>query len=200
MSARTAHAAAKARAMADEYFEWLYDIVCKDRFADTISYKKLLMHLHSTDFRWSRTLDADRAGWGIDMRYRFAQSRPLNVECYDVRKCLGGPCTVLEMMIALAVRCEEDMMDDESYGDRTAQWFWNMVRSLGLGAMNDRVYDPIRAEQVIQRFLNREYEPNGNGGLFTLRHAPFDARDVDIWYQLCWYLDERAGDVPYRIT
>jgi hypothetical protein len=104
------------------------------------------------------------------------------------------------MMVALAVRCEEDMMYDPDYGDRTAQWFWGMVRSLGLGGMMDSVYDPDRVEAVIQRFLNRDYEPNGKGGLFTLRHAPFDARKVDIWYQLCWYLDELAGDVPYRIT
>ena len=134
------------------------------------------------------------------MRYRFAQSKPLDTGSFDVRVYLGGPCTVLEMMVALAVRCEEDMMDDPDYGDRTSQWFWNMVVSLGLGGMTDRVYDYERVEMVIQRFLNRDYEPNGKGGLFTLRHAPFDARKVDIWHQLCWYLDELAGDVPYRIT
>lgn len=184
----------------DEYFEWLCDIVCQNRFAETISYRKLLAHLHNVEFRWSRTLDADRASWGIDMRYRFAQSRPLDMSCFDLRTILKSPCSVLEMMIALAVRCEEDMMDDPEYGDRTSQWFWGMVRSLGLGGMTDRIYDPDRVETVIQRFLDRDYESNGKGGLFTLRHAPFDARKVDIWYQLCWYLDEIAGDVPYRIT
>lgn len=189
-----------SRIIRNEYFEWLCDIVCQKRFANTISYRKLLAHLHNVPFRWSRTLDADRADWGVDMRYRFAQSRSLDAGSFDVRAYLGGPCTVLEMMVALAVRCEEDMMDDPEYGDRTSQWFWNMVVSLGLGGTTDQVYDYDRVEGVIQRFLNRDYEPNGKGGLFTLRHAPFDARKVDIWYQLCWYLDELAGDVPYRIT
>lgn len=189
-----------SRIIRNEYFEWLCDIVCQQRFANTISYRKLLAHLHSVPFRWSRTLDADRADWGVDMRYRFAQSRSLDAGSLDVRAYLGGPCTVLEMMVALAVRCEEDMMDDPDYGDRTSQWFWNMVVSLGLGGTTDQVYNHDRVEGVIQRFLNRDYEPNGKGGLFTLRHAPFDARKVDIWYQLCWYLDELAGDVPYRIT
>lgn len=182
-----------------DYFQWLRNIVCRDRFSEAISYDKLLIHLHSVDFRWTRTLDADRADWGIDMRYRYAQDRNYG-DNFDIKYYINGPCSVLEMMVALAVRCEEDMMDDPDYGDRTAQWFWNMVVSLGLGSMIDTNFDSERVEEVIQRFLNREYERNGKGGLFTLRHASFDARKVDIWYQLCWYLDETASDIPYRNT
>ena len=44
-------------------------------------------------------------------------------------------------------------------------------------------------EDVIERFLDREYGPDGKGGLFTVRHCEYDLRDVEIWYQLCWYLD-----------
>lgn len=179
------------------YFEWLCDIVCRGSQPDDISYDLLLRHLQGIPFRWSRTLDADRADWGVDMRYRFAQSQGYGNRV-DIREYIDGPCTVLEMMVALAVRCEEDLMDDPDYGDRTSQWFWSMIVSLGLGAMYNHNYDEQYVENVIQRFLDREYEPNGKGGLFTLRRAPFDSRKVDIWYQLCWYLDELAGDIPYR--
>ena len=35
----------------------------------------------------------------------------------------------------------------------------------------------------------REYAPDGRGGLFTIRNCEEDLRKVEIWYQLCWYLD-----------
>ena len=43
------------------------------------------------------------------------------------------PCSVLEMMIALSMRCEEQIMDDPDIGNRTGQWFWDMIDNLGLG-------------------------------------------------------------------
>lgn len=43
------------------------------------------------------------------------------------------PCSVLEMIIALAIRLEEHIMDDPDIGNRTGQWFWDMIVSLGLG-------------------------------------------------------------------
>ena len=92
-------------------------------------------------------------------------------------------------MIALAIRCEENIMDDTSYGDRTAQWFWGMITSLGLGDQTDSRIDYIYVDDVIKRFLDRDYEPNGKGGLFTIKNCRQDLRKVEIWYQLCWYLD-----------
>jgi hypothetical protein len=102
---------------------------------------------------------------------------------------LDRPCTVLEMMIALALRCEEDTMDDPLMGDRTGQWFWRMIVSLGLGAAVDGRFNPKPINAIIERFLNREYEPNGKGGLFTIKNCEYDLRTVEIWIQLCWYLD-----------
>ena len=40
--------------IANEYFKWLSDIVCKDLFSEEISYNKLLVYLHSTEFRWPK--------------------------------------------------------------------------------------------------------------------------------------------------
>ncbi|MBR5862192.1 MAG: hypothetical protein IKZ08_02585 [Bacteroidales bacterium] len=178
----------------NKYFEWLCDIVGGSVATESVSYSGLLMRLHSIDFRWQRALDADRADWGVEMRYRFAQTQGYGDD-FDVRVHLGGTCTVLEMMIALAVRCEEDIMADPEYGDRTSQWFWSMIVSLGLGSMHNANLDVDHVDAVIQKFLDREYGSDGKGGLFTLRNAPFDAREVDIWYQLCWYLDEIDGVV-----
>lgn len=79
-------------------------------------------------------------------------------------------------------------MYDETLGDRSGQWFWHMVTNLGLGYMDDNRFDRQDAEYIIGRFLNREYEPDGSGGLVTIRRCEHDLRDVEIWYQLNWYL------------
>jgi hypothetical protein len=133
--------------------------------------------------------DGNRADDGINMRRRFALYRGGD-DSYDaIISELDGPCSVLEMMVALAVRCEETIMDDPSKGDRTQQWFWGMITSLGLGSMTDDRFDEFYIDEAIEIFLNREYAPDGRGGLFTIRHCDVDLRRVEIWYQLCKYLD-----------
>ena len=176
--------------MENQYFDWLSDIVCGTRFAKGISYKKLLVRLHQTEFRYSIPKDKNRAEDGIDLRYRFAITQERGCSPDFVMDILDGPCSVLEMMVALSIRCEENIMDDPQIGDRTGQWFWGMVTSLGLGSMTDSRFDRQYVDSTIIRFLNRDYEPNGHGGLFTIRNCDRDLRTVEIWYQLCWYLNE----------
>lgn len=168
----------------NEYFNWLYDSVCKDRFAPSISFRKLLSFLHSTEFRWVIPMDSNRAADGIDLRSRFA------AECRIPHACryISGPCSVLEMMVALSIRCET-FMDDPQLGDRTAQWFWGMVVSLGLGAMEDSRFNERVVDIKIQRFLHHDYKPNGEGGLFTIYRCEEDLRDMEIWHQMCRYMD-----------
>lgn len=173
--------------IANEYFRWMTDIVCHGRFSERISYNKLLVYLHSTEFKWSLPMDRNRSEDGIDLRYRFAYQHPALDN--DVERYLHGPCSVLEMMIALAIRCEETIMDDPRKGDRTQQWFWGMIASLGLASMHDDIFDRRFVDYTVNRFLDRDYEPNGKGGLFTIRNCDKDLRNVEIWYQLNWYLD-----------
>ena len=173
----------------NEYFKWLCNIVCGKRYSKQVSYQKLLNCLHNIDFRYSIPRDENRANDGIDLRYRFARLKHHD-DPYDlILDILDRPCSVLEMMVALAIRCEESIMTDTHYGDRTGQWFWVMITSLGLGAMRDDIYDEEYVENCLIRFLNHDYEPNGKGGLFTIRGIKEDLRKVEIWYQLCWYLD-----------
>lgn len=170
----------------EEYFEWLYNLVCGQRYSKPI-YRKLLMRLHDTEFRYLIPRDRNRVEDGEDLRYRFALEHG-----YDVPTTvsdLGRPCSVLEMMVALANRCEEQIADDPNYGNRMSQWFWGMIVNMGLGTMTNDMYEEGQVDSIIQRFLDREYEPDGRGGLFRIRNCTDDLRGVEIWYQLCWYLD-----------
>lgn len=175
----------------DEYFDWLFNIVCGDTFTKKSifnhypSYNKVLRYLHSVEFRYTIKKDANRADDGVKLRYRFAKYKNLE----DTPEELDGPCSVFEMMVALALRCEETIMDDPSYGNRTKQWFWVMMRSLGLNSIIDDIYDEKEVEFIVNRFLDRRYEPDGEGGLFRIKNIKIDLRKYEIWHQLCRYLD-----------
>lgn len=163
----------------NEYFEWLYDMVCGMNGSEVTSFRRLLARLHSTQFVYILPRDRNRAEDGVNLRRRFS--------AIDAH-LLDGPCSVLEMMVALAIRCEETIMDSTATGNRTEQWFWNMIGNLGLSGMTDANFDRRYVDECIKRFLNRDYEPDGRGGLFRIRNCDSDLRDVEIWYQLCWYL------------
>lgn len=175
--------------ISDEYFDWLLKLVNRDGYSRHISFKRLLTHLHNVEFRYSIPKDQNRAADGVDLRYRFALINGYEYDADYILEALDGPCSVLEMLVALSIRCEENIMDDPNIGDRTKQWFWGMIVNLGLGSMTDDEYDRRYVNHVLKRFFNREYEPNGEGGLFTIRGCDRDLRKVEIWYQLCWYLD-----------
>lgn len=168
------------------YFDWMYDLVCGDRFAEDISYRKLLKHLNDTEFIYFLSMDSNRAADGTDLRYRYLYETGNND---GFRKQKDKPCSVLEMMVALAIRCEETIMDNPAIGDRTREWFWGMIRSLGLNAMRDDRYDCDYVEEVLTNFLYRKYSPDGRGGLFVIPNCDRDLRKVEIWVQLLWYLD-----------
>lgn len=172
----------------DPYFDWMYRLVVDDRYSNK-SYRRLFHKLHDTEFAYTIPMDGNRAEDGIELRYRFGREQGYHdaviANCIDIR-----PCSILEMMIALAIRCEEHLMDDPDIGNRTGQWFWSMIVSLGLGSMSDARFDPVRVDDILDRFLDREYEVDGRGGLFTIRSPRFDMRSMEIWYQMNCYLNE----------
>lgn len=174
----------------EEYFEWLVGLISEHRRTNLMSFDKLLSHLHNIEFRWIIPRDQNRAINGKGLRWRYAVEQHYDEAYIDfVLNELEGPCSIFEMMVALALHCEEDIMDDPAYGNRAGQWFWNMIKNLGLGSMTDYGFDRRYVDEVIERFLNREYDPDGKGGLFRIRDCEYDLRDVEIEYQLYWYIN-----------
>lgn len=170
-----------------EYYDWIYTLLCENRCAGRHTYHKLLGYLHSVPFRYVINRDADRLEDGLSLRRRFAYCNDLDEESvvYTLRR---NQCSVLEMMVALCMRCE-DVMDDPAIGDRTAQWFWQMIITMGLGSMTDIRFDIEAVEAAVEDFLSRKYEPDGRGGLFKIKRCNADLRRIDIWTQMLWYMD-----------
>lgn len=165
-----------------KYFEWLCNLVYDNN--SKISYSRLLRCLHDREFTWTMPMDENRALDGIALRNKFLDLYPYA----DID--LDRPCSFLEMMVALADRCEEHIMSDDRYGNRTGEWFWNMILSLGLTRMFDEDFDRHRVDEVLFIFESRQYSPDGKGSLFTVDSTDVDMRNLEIWYQMNRYLLE----------
>jgi hypothetical protein len=172
-----------------EYYNWMYRMVNSEFANKKLSYRKLLLYLHNIDFTYSIPMDGNRFEDGVDLRYRFGYERGYSLtQITSYIDC--RPCSVLEMMVALAIRCEERIMDDCEKGNRIGLWFYDMIENLDLSEMTDDRFDEKYTCSRVNTFLKREYEPNGKGGLFMVRNCLCDMRSAEIWYQMCWFLDE----------
>lgn len=170
----------------EDYFKWLCNIVCGKRFGREVSYNKLLSFLYSKEFYAVMPRDENRASDGIDLRKEFMFANGYDTSMSDL---VSEPCNILEMMVALSLRCERTIMDNPQIGNRTGQWFWQMISSLGLQGMHDRCFDARLAHEITYTFLERKYDRDGKGGLFTIPNCRDDLRREEIWIQMCWFLD-----------
>ncbi len=150
-------------------------------------YSRLLMTLFSTTFTWKLRGDANRAADGVNLRKQYEEE--VGLDEHITSQALFGPCTILEMMAALALRCENSIMADDAFGNRTGVWFWKMIDNLGLTPYSNGAYDDDAVFDILARFLRREYTPDGKGGLFQIDNPPKNLRRVEIWYQMGWWLD-----------
>lgn len=132
--------------------------------------------------------DTNRAEDGIQLRELY-----LKETGGSYRKLPVGPCSILEMLIALAIRCEDDIMKNDEYGDRTTKWFWIMIDNLRMSTYTDDTITPIVRNAIYSKAYkinSRTYDRNGFGGLWPLRDPKEDQRKVEIWYQMNAYLME----------
>lgn len=174
--------------MYEEFFEWIYQKV------DGKGRRTVLEILYETEFYALIPQDNNRIQDGVSARYKFAKDVGIPELVID-EKFDSSTCSVLEMMYGLAIRIEDTIMSDKDFGDRTNIWFWMMIKSLGLYWMEDsRINCDLERQKevikhVVEGFLNRGYESNGAGGLFTVNDTSKDMRDIEIWYQMCMFLD-----------
>lgn len=171
----------------DSYKEWLLSLISY-RSISAEKYTKLINHLHSKEFEWVIDMDRNRAIDGISLRYRFAWNKNVGYDEIDTYFD-DVPCSIFEMMVALSKRCEENIMLDSDYGDRTGYWFWEMIANMHLGRYDDDSYDEEEVEEILDRMLFRLYSHNGDGGLFTVNNGK-DMRREEIWCQLMGHLHE----------
>lgn len=170
-----------------DYLEWMCQLV-SDKTFKSINYSRLLNHLNRVEFVYCMPLDGNRAADGVDIRYRYEDECGEAADPVMVAFFGEYSCSVMEMMVALALRCEENIMSNQEFGDRTGLWFWSMISSLGLANMADRTFDECYVNEVLSKWMNRDHAPTGEGSLFAIPNSDYDLRTIEIWGQLNWYL------------
>lgn len=170
-----------------DYFHWLTELVGVE--FEEFGFWLLLKQLHKRKFYWSVPNDDNRADDGLMLRTTY-----INDTYYMRYKYhLDGDCTVLEMLVALAIRINDIMFEPEE-GDNIGKWFWEMMDNIGLSIYTDEDWVDLDStftiDKCLTEFLDRQYLRNGSRGLFPLKNAKKDQREVEIWYQMHAYLQE----------
>jgi hypothetical protein len=129
--------------------------------------------------------DCNRAEDGLSLRVEFEHDNGIINDIDD-------ECTVLEMFVKLAIRCDEDVMYDAEYGNRVDKWFWEFLDGLGLTKFNNRNYVSEDVDRILDDFNNRHYgKKGGRGCAFEVRKPLRDMSTTEIWYQMMWWLNEK---------
>ena len=173
--------------VSNEYFHWLRDQL--EMTDSDYTYFLLAQALYSKKFYSIMPNDENRAMDGIALRQRFYEEVG-----YSDNEILDGPCSILELFLALAERID-GIMADITNTNKIVKWFWELLGNLGLNKFNDDVYYDLdgtnEIERILNVFLSRTYKRNGKGGLFPLFKPVKDQRKVEIWYQMNQYLLEK---------
>ena len=170
------------------YFKWLLNFVCDSR--EEIYYRMVFEDLFNKDFFWLIDYDENLAIYGLDLRNQFLESSETYRKMYDIYGGFDKNCSILEMMIALSILIEDKIMTNYEENN-TPKWFWEMFNSLGLRNYDDISYDEPEVDEILEKFLNRRYQTNGRGGLFTVQNSQKDMTKMDIWMQMNAFLIEK---------
>lgn len=172
-----------------EYFEWL----CRQINGNREPYYFLLRQLYRKEFYTLIKNDENRAEDGKELRELFGSERGIP----DISEYVNGPCTMLEMIIALGNRMWL-ILEDSSEERSKSKWFWELVNHLDLLDFTDDNYlengdSAILIDEKLNTLLERRYSEDGYGGLFPLRFPETDQREVEIWYQMHAWLGENCS-------
>ncbi|MFQ9446428.1 MAG: hypothetical protein ACLR4A_02775 [Christensenellales bacterium] len=166
----------------EAYVRWLRRFIERETPAGR-TYDRLFDILMNREFIGIVPHDENLEEHGLELRGMY----------FGVRWADLGPCSVLEMLVALSQRITDIMVDDEpNFTD--GYFFWRMLDNLGLIQFDDEAFEDWRTEDLVEDILNvlleRLYEYNGRGGLFPLKRPREDQRRVEIWYQAQAWLME----------
>ena len=158
--------------MNERYFRGLKELVLPS--PNHRRYDLLLDKLYSESFIPLVDRDDNRASDGLYLREFYGYSDTC-------------PCSILEMLIALAGRFDGNSGFDP---DEVYENFWILLNNIGLDEYFDERYSEREVWSILRIFETRTYNFNGKGGLFPLKKPQNDQRNVEIWDQMqAWEIE-----------
>ena len=128
--------------------------------------------------------DERRAANGKNLRHYFMHETGYNLSDEEQTE----PCKILECLVALASDLDDILGEPEENHEYV--WFWDMIQNLKLNRYTDNNYNEGEVTKILIRWMSRLYLPNGEGGLFPLKHPYVNQKYVGIWEQAASYINE----------
>lgn len=186
----------KTNNLSELYLVWLINLINADNYKGK-SYIKLCSLLNKVPFEPVIKLDENRLSDVQSLlreTYIQSQSDWYRLTNDDIMELPTWPVSFLELIISLAMRMDLDFMREINGIDNTRIYFWVLVRNLGILEFDDEHWGEDAIISIVNRLnivQDRKYDFNGNGGLFPLENAEMDQRNVQIWNQLCQFVNQR---------
>lgn len=182
-----------------KYYDWLYSLIGFDDSVDgdkiLFPYNIVVSQLFLKEFYSLIPYDENRDVDARTLRDRYIYEKFENaMEAESVLEYLSGPTNLLEVMIGLAERMDENLCNPENGRVRIVESFWELFKNLGLDKFKDeeflKSYNLAQIDEIASRLVDRKYDRNGKGGFFPLEHPKEDQRHVELWYQMqAWLLE-----------
>ena len=163
----------------DEYCDWLIE---KVEF-NVKEYDRLVNKLHNTPFIFLLDRDEDRVDDALALRDEFFSEFGLKYGDFD------RGCSVLEVLVALACRLDEEYIGDPA-DPHPGMIFEEMLENLGLLRYDDRRYHEDEVEEILDIWIEREFKFDGRGSPFPVLDCRGDQRNVTMWSQAMKYVSE----------
>lgn len=168
-----------------------YLLVEKLGFGDEyIDYLELWRFLLRKEFIYVNSMDENRAIDGLDVRFDYLKTKDGREFGSSISE--NDPCSVLEMMVALSLRIEYDIMGE--IGEECPyKWLNLMISNLHLDRFSDdRIYQGWKADAnyILDRWMMKDYSASGEGSAFPLEKSRKNQKKMVIWSQMSEYLNE----------
>lgn len=168
------------------YLRWLESQLKDETDAPDKTFWDLLNLMFEKQFGWLDhvPMDRNRMVDGLDLRVEFSYIYRPRPSAAVIDRL--GPCSFLEVLIGLSRRLAFVA------GGQAPGWSWQLLGNLEM----QRLSDPMtpakahRAQEIMDRVIERTYNEDGNGGFFPLAWPQEDQRTVELWYQLNSFAEE----------
>ena len=152
-----------------DYYIWLTDGM------EDLDQEGLLSFLFHVEYTYLIPNDRHRELDGLNLRREYCEEEEVRGEPMDYI-----PCSVLEMMLALAKRIEVDVLDEPNLN-----LFYRMLDNLSLTSTRSDQW-----ESIIFLWLERRFSREGVGSPFPLNRSYCDERREELWSQCMHWLEE----------
>lgn len=185
------------KVLRNRYMKWLIELIDNVPNVRWSDYTLLLDELHRTTFIWlddtpELAMDENRAKDGLYLRELFDCETGYDISDYYDE--IGKNCSVLEMMIGLSMRIENQIMGEgeELYG----RWFWYMIKNIRLAKMTDWAYNEQKVRSILRDLLYRNVTKKVTTFFFNCHSSEKTVTfwaGMQIWDQMNFWLNEKFG-------